>query len=330
MVCTKKATQLIAENFSNTKITFPALGVLLALRDKSFDATISAILSTPQLQISKIKALASEYAKDLEQNIESFEKLEYEPTVKVRKVKRKESSPMRAKETIGQEMKTKSKTKCVDDILEEEKKIIKKKSDRNIMIKVIDKESPKKSSSPIVKTKVSDEELLIELMNSEKEYSIEELKQIINIILKLSETTTQKSFWKKMIAKILGFLFNDVIFSSDEDIQMIGLQVLEKVIYYQIELLPPYLNEIMENIAKSYTLPKRAWDTLGSICENLANKFTQESIILLLLEIANDIDPSLIPAFIRCLNCLVKLGGICDSFIENLAKFLFSVINYII
>ncbi len=71
-LCAQKAVLLINDNFKNKKITLPALGVLLALRDKNYEVTVSTILSTSDAQLSKIKTLAHAYAKDLEENIDSF------------------------------------------------------------------------------------------------------------------------------------------------------------------------------------------------------------------------------------------------------------------
>lgn len=94
-LCTQKAIQMINDNFKNKKIILPALGVLLALRDKNYNTTLSSILSVSEIQLSKVKSLAHECAQDLEENIESYKNIAppvTEPT-KIRKpIIRKEGS----------------------------------------------------------------------------------------------------------------------------------------------------------------------------------------------------------------------------------------------
>lgn len=323
-LCIKKASQLISDNFKNKKIVLPALGVLLALRDKSYDAAIGTILSLPEQQLAKVKALAGEHAADLDENIASFEVSQCEPVVEVKKlkprVKRKESNPENCKASLPRTVhRTPSKVKQGTDLLEEVKATPVRKADRNIMIKVVDKGSSSKTLSVKLMTEA---EQLNELLIIDKTYTEEEVAQILDLLPKVIETKIEKAYWKKMILKALRFLFINAVFVADGDVQMKGLQTLEQLVYHHIELLAPHLNELLESLARAYTLPKKNWETLSCISESVADKFSRREVVPTLIEMAVNTEPPLLQAFIRCMASVVRTGNACDSFADELAKFL--------
>jgi len=317
--CTKKTAQLINDNFSNKKIVLPALGVLLALRDKSYDISISTILSLPEPQLTKIKALASEYASDLDENIASFEVSQCEPVVEIKKLK-----PRVKKKENNTDKNIVHRTPSKVQVEEEIKVHPIKKADRNIMIKVIDKGISNKYSTPISKPKTELEQLN-ELLVIDKSYTENEVNLILDLLAKVIEINNEKVYWKKMMLKTLRFLFLNTIFTTNEHIQMRGLQILERLVYSHIELLSPHLNELLESIARAYTLPKKAWETLTNINEYIADKYSRKEIIPSLIEMAVNTEPPLLQAFIRCIAAVVNTGGSCDSFIDELINFLYVV-----
>eukprot|EP00826_Nyctotherus_ovalis_P066412 TRINITY_DN9809_c0_g1_i3.p1 TRINITY_DN9809_c0_g1~~TRINITY_DN9809_c0_g1_i3.p1 ORF type:complete len:417 (-),score=98.34 TRINITY_DN9809_c0_g1_i3:310-1560(-) len=327
-LCIKKASQLINDNFKNKKIVLPALGVLLALRDKSYDTAIATILSLPEHQLAKVKALASEYAADLDENIASFEVSQCEPMVKIKKlkpkIKRKESNPENCKASLPRVVhRTPSKVKQGTDLLEEVKAAPARKADRNIMIKVVDKGNSSKTLSAKL---MAETEQLNELLILDKTYTEDEVIQILDLLPKVIETKIEKAYWKKMILKALRFLFINAVFVADGDVQMRGLQMLEKLVYHHIELLSPHLNELLESLARAYTLPKKAWEILSCISESVADKFSRREVVPALVEMAVNTEPPLLQAFIRCVTAVVKTGSTCDSFADELVKFLYVVL----
>ena len=62
----------LVENRKNMDFIMPSIAVLLALRDKSCNHTIEAILSLPQKQGDQVIHFAKQFAPDLEESIENY------------------------------------------------------------------------------------------------------------------------------------------------------------------------------------------------------------------------------------------------------------------
>ncbi len=364
-------------------MVLPALGVLLALRDKDYNTTIGCIVSAPDSQLIKVKALAHEYAKDLQENIESFRVNPHETNTAASSKaplastvqKRKEGSVDRSKVSSakpsaaakpgsavkaplpkssqfrpgpaapaapaapaehekGPKQAWAAEAVAAEEEVKEQKDAAKALAPKKRFTKKSASPPPRVAAAVVAETVATPKmlpevEMITAALNAGKPRKVlaEEVGNVIGAVMKICGNKTLTEFWVKMMAKVVGFIFEHAIFVADEKLQEKGFYVLRGMVKNQGEAVGLHLeSSVLENLAKCYIFPKKSWETVTALCDALVAKFGAKRIVEYLIRAIPVKEPPVLQAFIRCLSVVIKAAkGLGEVVPDALIKPLFIV-----
>jgi len=285
----KKIAEAISDNYNIKAVVLPALNILLALRDKDYDATISMIISLPENQLDRIQNLTKECANDLQGNLSSFRTVQEEAI----------PGPINESKN-GQKTATKPGS-----------------------VHKVNKTTVKEKTVKETIHSVSGLNILRSLLNSYKELSADDTNKLLNAINETAQSLQQESFWSSFLPQILDFLFNTAI--SNESFQKSGLNVLKTLISKQADVLLPCIEMLVESIAHCFTLPRKNWELIFDLCNTLTMTFTPQVLIPILSK--NIIRKEHPNEFIRCMSAIVRSSKKKDIPIEQVVNILHKVMH---
>ena len=303
----QKIGQVIKDNYKDKKMMSAALTILLKLKEKNYEATISSILSLPESYTNKIKELARENGNDLNLNISFYG---------TSKTKLKAESPKRSPikvSIIGNTV----------EVNEEVKEMPIKRSLSRSPLK--SRGARKLIDTPPKSTKYPLDSLLI----VDKTYTPEEINMTLNEISKALEVNSVDFPWKKLLQPMLCFIFNNAIFELSGEYQSYAFNLLKRLTRLKTSIVLPHLNELLEHIARCYILPKKIHVMINPISELIGTKFTHSKIIRLLSTMIITKKPPLLQACIRCLSVIVSTSQAHEIPIKILTQPLF-IVNQLI
>jgi len=307
-LCTQKVGAVINEyyNTKNSKILLPALGVLLALRDKNYEETISTILEFDNPLIFKIKEMSSQNAPDLESNMESFISRDPEKPI-ISKI-----SPSHPK--IPQKpYKTGEKDASINII----RGLASKKYSPDAFL------PPDEELKDYIKNEAKVKNLN-ELLDEELVHTPEEIKTILETIQNEIKSTKNN---KDIYPKIIRFIFNNAIFGAEELLQNDGFAALNSLIENSKKYIENYLSDIISNLIKCYIFPKKSWEIIDKLFNKLCEIFTPTQIILEIIPAIKTEKQPILQNIIRTLTNSIKMlrFGELQNILDQLKETLFDV-----
>ena len=323
-MCVQKAMQLINDNFKNKKIVMPAIGVLLALRDINYDVTIGCILGAPDSQLTKVRTLAHNYAKDLEENMDkSASSLPAKPVSKLFHSSKKEENEDIVTEQIPKITKQNVKIENENNSFKE----VKKEKEKSGIVQITTKKVfPTKSASPPPRPSLlqpnTDIQLITKMLSSEKGYTPKEAQKLLMLISKVLTLSITKATWDKLYGKIIQFLFSTAIMGAEINIMEEGFNTINTLVETLHAYMLPYLGKFIESLIKCYVLSRKIFDLVDKVMDTAISKFSAEKITLIIIPMISNSKPPLLQALYRGLSRTVTKIPISKlkSMIESIIK----------
>ena len=298
-VCIKKISKIISISDNNTEIILPALNILLALRDKNYDDTISSIITLPEDQLEQIQELTHQCANKSQRKANSSQNDQEEENIR----------PINDPANV---------------VKVSLKKDLNINSDKEeIIIKAV---FPKDNS--LNQENETKEELQIKKLILKESLSTEELEQLLDRIIGIVSNPYNESFWKAMGLKIINLLLTTI--ASNEQFQFKGFKTLKAVIGQKSKLLYPYINDIIASIVQCYSLSRRIWEDLNDICCTISTSFSTQQIIAILTKNIIVKDSPILQCYIRCLTAIITNSKNIVSSSKEIAESLYKVIDMLI
>lgn len=296
--CVQKVVQMACDYHKNSKILMPALGVILALRDKNYESTISTLLTLPESQLTKVRVLARENAPDLEDNMASFAGRE---------------SLGGSKVTTGSPGKMPSPGRVSDP----GSGLFVKHDPRINVLKGISK--PKQQQHPAVgeeeETKAQskspqggDTNRLGEMLASEEiQYTSEEIADRLQLIADAIQSGFRGEEDVPPTQALLRFIFNNAIYGAEEWLQETGFITLSRLVAgLPRPALESHLEDLVANLVKCYIFPRKVWEHVDELFKDLVDAFTAEKVVALLTQSVTAERPPLLQAVLRALTITIR------------------------